>query len=99
MAHEHTDIINLSLDIPVDFKAKDEYNLYCINLEFNVVNMFSRCDIGDGEVQYNHMATYGIAEVKGGLAYWNNCNCWSIMPQVVQEKYAEFVAENEILKD
>ena len=95
------DNLCLTIDIPADLKVKtqiwDMNTLLLFNFEYNIVSLFSICDFGDGsDISYNLVNTFALLEIKGGLAYYDTG--WKVFDSTVQEKYAEYVVENEMLK-
>jgi hypothetical protein len=90
-------IINVNMDVPVEFKAMADYQLYLMNFTYNVVTVMSVTMMEDGSKDYCHYNTFPIIEMKGGLAYYEFG--WKIFPISVQEKYSEYVAEKEILNE
>ena len=94
-------IININMDVPVELKARTNvYNietLYLFNFTYKVVAVnHVIVSIDGGDDHYNYVNTYPIMEISGGLAYYDFG--WKIFDNKVQEKYANYVAENEILK-
>lgn len=96
------DNLCLTIDIPADLKVKAQIwggnTLLLFNFEYNIVSFFTITEFGDGSnTKYDLMSTFALLEIKGGLAYYDNG--WKVFDSAVQEKYAEYVVENEMLKD
>ncbi len=89
--------INVNIDVPIEFRAKDEYMLFLVNATYNVVHIMTMTNQIDGTTDYIWYNTFPITEMNGGLAYYENG--WKIMPDTVQEAYAQYVVEKEVLND
>lgn len=90
-------VINLSLDVPVEMSVEDDVCLYLMNFTYKVVRLMNIHHKDDGTNDYTVFNTYPIMEIKGGLAYYNYG--WKIFPLNVQERYADYIAEKELLID
>ena len=89
--------INISTDVPVDFRASDQYGyMYCFNFEYEVVAQYSTSNTPEG-TDYYYQNSFYFKEIKGGLAYFSNG--WLIFPKRIQNKYSDYVAEKELLGD
>lgn len=94
--------IALNLDVPIHLKVKAEHcginQLYAFNFEYNVVSVYQIHDFNnDGTpLAYQIINTYALLEIKGGLAYYEYG--WKIFNNEIQERYADYVMENEVLK-
>lgn len=89
-------IININIDVPVEFKASDDYNLYLFNFTYKVVHQMGYTVQDDGTRMYNYN-TFPIQEINGGLAFYDMG--WKVFEMPVQERYADYVAEKEILNN
>ena len=89
--------INVNVDVPIQFKGVDSemHTLYAFNIDYQVACVYSIIENVDGSKMYNYLNTYASMEVLGGLAYFDHG--WRIFPESIQQRYAEYVAENEIL--
>ena len=95
-------IISVTMDVPVELIAKDDVNgmkiVYTFSFTHKVVTSNSVIESTDGgEDFYSYLNTYAVLEVSGGLAYFDYG--WKIFGESVQEKYASYVADKEILGD
>lgn len=91
------EVISIQIDTPPDFKVicKDTYFYFLISLEYKSVALYSFNEDPDGTKHFHFSNNRAIMEIKGGLAYYDYG--WKIMPRSVQEKYVEYIAENELL--
>ena len=95
-------VLNINMDVPVDFKVKAMHygvlKLFAFNFMYSIVVVYDIVDNNDGSpVFYSSVSSHAFMEIKGGLAYYDYG--WKIFDNDVQEKYAEYVMENEVLSD
>ena len=92
--------ISINMDLPFDLKVRGVVNgmlmLYLINFEYKVTAAYNIVESMDGgDNTYTYMNVHPIQEISGGLAHFDYG--WKIFPQDIQEKYADYIAEQEIL--
>jgi hypothetical protein len=89
--------ININLDVPVHMRAYSEcgYLFYLFNFQHKVVQVMNVMDRDDGTKEYSWNDVHAVVELDAGLAYYN-CG-WRVFDLNIQERYAEYVAEKEIL--
>lgn len=88
--------INICLDVLIDFKLRVDNTLYLFNVDNKVASLYSITEFDDGNKDYCFINNFAIQEIKGGLAYFDYG--WKFFPEEVQEKYAEFIVEQEMLR-
>lgn len=87
--------ININLDVPIEFRASDNYCVYLFNFTYNIVHEAAYTMQDDGTKTYSYFNTFPIQEMSGGLAYYSEG--WRVFDIAVQKRYAEYIAEREIL--
>jgi len=89
--------ININLDVPIDLVAMDQglFTRYHFNFANKIVQTFYWSEDSDGSKVYNWGGVFVVQEIEGGLAMFDGG--WRILPNSVQQRYAGYIAEKEIL--
>lgn len=91
--------IRVSIEAPADIIVKIGTRVTHVSVTYSVICFGDVLNEGTPNEYTSMGATLAITEMKGGLAYFDGYeSCWKLLENEVQEAYANYIAEKEILE-